>query len=224
MPTTPGGRFSPGDSDDWDLVTDLAAMQVSNESASATEIAAIPSTYRVGTNAQRLAIPVAQRFEGLKFYATDTRIEWLYTNNAWRGDRGLFYTERSAAQPLSSGWNIMNAGLGTPNYNDIGTWSAGALTIARSGVYRYSAAVDLGSASNPMSTQITKNSTAPDSSGTIGRSFLTASGLNVPIAGVSALATGDVIRLLVFTSAANNLSTTNSPSATHLSLELIRAL
>lgn len=86
MPTTPGGRFSPGDSDDWDLTTDLAAMQVSNESATttqiATAIAAIPATpqnYRIGTNAQRLALSGANLYRGLRFLATDTSIEWEYT-------------------------------------------------------------------------------------------------------------------------------------------------
>lgn len=86
MPITPGGRFSPGDSDDWDLTTDLAAMQVSNESATATAIAAIPAqpqNYRIGTNAQRLALTGAALFEGLKFYATDTNRDWFYDGATW---------------------------------------------------------------------------------------------------------------------------------------------
>lgn len=91
MPTTPGGRFSPGDSDDWDLTTDLAAMQVSNENATATEIAAAiaaspPPTlnYRVGTNAQRLALASGSLFEGLRWRTTDLGgQDWLYTGGAW---------------------------------------------------------------------------------------------------------------------------------------------
>lgn len=91
MPTTPGGRFSPGDSDDWDLTTDLAAMQVSNEAASATEIsaalAAAPQNYRVGTDAQRLALSGANLYSGIMFRTTDTNLTWISTSSAAAGWR-----------------------------------------------------------------------------------------------------------------------------------------
>lgn len=91
MPTTPGGRWSPNNGDGYDLITHLAAMQVSNESATGTEIGTaiaaippVPQNYRIGTNDQRLAIPVGQLFEGLRFYATDTaNPEWIYTGSVW---------------------------------------------------------------------------------------------------------------------------------------------
>lgn len=95
MPTTPGGRFSPGDTDDWDLTTDLAAMQVSNESATATEISAAiaampaqPQNYRIGTDAQRLALSGANLFTGLRFQTTTNgSFEWLNTTGTAAGWR-----------------------------------------------------------------------------------------------------------------------------------------
>lgn len=86
MPTTPGGRWSPSDSDEWDLTTDLATMQVSNETATANALAALPQNYRVGTNSQRLALPVAQLYKGLRFYATDTDMLWKYNGTVWLRD------------------------------------------------------------------------------------------------------------------------------------------
>ncbi|QYC54180.1 hypothetical protein SEA_WELCOME_62 [Microbacterium phage Welcome] len=82
MPITPGGRWSPADSDDWDLTTDLAAMQVSNEAASTAEITAA-SRYRTMTNAQRVALPAGQLTEGLRVFTTDTRLNHIYTQGAW---------------------------------------------------------------------------------------------------------------------------------------------
>ena len=38
MPTTPNGRWSPDDGDDWDLTIDLAAMAISDETATTNEI------------------------------------------------------------------------------------------------------------------------------------------------------------------------------------------
>lgn len=94
MPTTPGGRFSPGDSDDWDLTTDLAAMQVSNETATANEIAAAITTglsgiaYRSGTNGDRIALSGASLVAGMRFQTTDNGgFEWINptgTSSGWR--------------------------------------------------------------------------------------------------------------------------------------------
>lgn len=99
MPITPGGRFSPGDPDDWDLTTDLAAMQVSNEAATANEIAAAIAgatprlNYQVGTNAQRLALSGANLYDGLRFRTTDTRLDWIYTGTptpTWKPAPGAY--------------------------------------------------------------------------------------------------------------------------------------
>lgn len=87
MPTTPGGRWSPADSDDWDLTTDLAAMQVSNESASAAEIATAISaqlpTRFVGTDSQRTALVAPQLRNGIEFQTTDTNLTWQRRSGTW---------------------------------------------------------------------------------------------------------------------------------------------
>lgn len=89
MPITPGGRFSPGDSDDWDLTTDLAAMQVSNETATATEITAaingiLPTRY-IGTEAQRAAMTAPNLRNGIEFQSTDgpNYLTWQRRNGGW---------------------------------------------------------------------------------------------------------------------------------------------
>lgn len=93
MPTTPDGRWSPNDGDPFDLTTDLAAMQVSNSTATANAIAnnVPPQNYRVGTDAQRRAIPAGQLYEGLTYYTTDTDRNWFYSGTTWLpADPGLY--------------------------------------------------------------------------------------------------------------------------------------
>ncbi|AXC37915.1 hypothetical protein SEA_JACKO_57 [Microbacterium phage Jacko] len=87
MPITPGGRFSPGDTDEWDLTTDLAAMQVSNETASQTEIANALNTQSasfIGTEAERAALTAPKLRNGITFRTTDTNITYYRTGGAWR--------------------------------------------------------------------------------------------------------------------------------------------
>lgn len=128
MPITPGGRWSPSDGDDWDLTTDLAAMQVSNESATATEItnalAGVKQNYRVGTDAQRLAISGADLFEGLQFYATDTNRDWFYDGAAWLpSDPGSY-----VVRPTS----VVNGTIGADGRI---TPTAGAASISFNGLF-----------------------------------------------------------------------------------------
>ena len=83
MPITPNfPLWSPDDSDDWDLTIDLAAMQVSVDSALSV-IERAPLSLDM-TNAERLAIIAPQLRRGLVVYATDTKIEWRYDGSAWR--------------------------------------------------------------------------------------------------------------------------------------------
>lgn len=86
MPITPGGRFSPADSDDWDLTTDLAAMQVSNEAASATDISGAlaalpPEKFISGTASDRAAL--TQRVSGRLFLETDTGLIFEDRVTSW---------------------------------------------------------------------------------------------------------------------------------------------
>lgn len=108
MPITPGGRYSPNDSDEWDLITDLAAMQVSNETASANDVQN-GSNYRVLTNAQRLALSGANLREGMMVWTSDTRATYLYTSGAWVQTDARSSRNTSANQSLSTGsWTTIN--------------------------------------------------------------------------------------------------------------------
>lgn len=102
MPTTLDGRWSPDDSDDWDLTTDLAAMQVSNMTATNNAITTA-SRYRTMTNAQRLALSGASLSEGLLVYTTDTRLNHLYTQGAWQSETAWTTLTLAAGQGYTQG-------------------------------------------------------------------------------------------------------------------------
>lgn len=107
MPITPGGRWSPADSDDWDLTTDLAAMQVSNEAASATEIAAIPKSFRSGLNSARLALTGTDLVRGMQFQTTDNGgflwVNNLGTTTGWRVAPGQVLASMMGPNAATSG-------------------------------------------------------------------------------------------------------------------------
>lgn len=124
MPITPGGRFSPGDSDEWDLTTDLAAMQVSNETATANEIAtavaAIPTpipVYRTGTDAQRLALSGTSLVPGMRFQTTTNgSFEWINTNGTaggWRISPGQTLASGEFAASTTAGNTVIGAVVST---------------------------------------------------------------------------------------------------------------
>lgn len=139
MPTTPGGRWSPGDSDEWDLTTDLAAMQVSNETASASEIQTA-SNYRVMTNGQRLALPSAQLREGLTVWTSDTRTEWRYTGSVWTQVRPFTSRTKNANQAVpTSTWTLVTFQVDDGS-NGI-TYSNGTFTVNTTGLYLLSGAI-----------------------------------------------------------------------------------
>lgn len=139
MPTTPGGRWSPGDTDDWDLTTDLAAMQVSNETASANEIQ-LASNYRVLTNAQRLALPGAQLREGLTVWTSDTRVEWRYTGGVWTQVRPYSSRTKNANQAVATAtWTLVT--FQTDDGSNGITYSNGSFTVNTTGLYLLSGAI-----------------------------------------------------------------------------------
>lgn len=100
MPITPGGRFSPGDSDEWDLTTDLAAMQVSNETATAAEIAAVQSSIRI------YAPTVRSDAERTAAYPSPVQ-----GDRVWRADKGweeayfgLYNASTNPSGSAQAGW------------------------------------------------------------------------------------------------------------------------
>lgn len=82
--TSPDNLWSPDLGTGFVPTTDLAHMQDTVQAA----LTARPLTYRIGTDAERLALSGGSLFEGLKFYATDTNIEWFYDSGWSRVDSG----------------------------------------------------------------------------------------------------------------------------------------
>lgn len=84
MATTPNGiPLLDGTSQVNPIQTPINAALNAVDAAITTGITGIPKNYLVGTNAQRLALTGVALFEGLRFYATDTNIEWFHTGAAW---------------------------------------------------------------------------------------------------------------------------------------------
>lgn len=103
--TSPDNIWTPDSGDDYALTVDLAAMADTVQDA----LTAVPRNYLVGTNAQRLALSGGGLFEGLRFFATDTDVEWLYDGAAWIqvGSLGTAFTPTwtaaSSAPSLGNG-------------------------------------------------------------------------------------------------------------------------
>lgn len=146
---------------------------------------------------------------------------YLWTGTKWAPERSVFLARRANAQALAGGWNVIDAAYGAPSYNDLGAWSAGALTIERPGLYRIGLMVRLGSSSNPGSIQITRNSTGPDGVTCLGSTIIESSTSGLELDIMADLAANDVIRGLVFTLAANTIDAVGTRGV-QLSLELIR--
>jgi len=85
--TVPDGIWSPDDSTAYNPPIDLAAMADTIQGALndvRSEIA-----YEVGADAGRLSIPPGELFDGLRWYSSDTNLEWLYASGIWRVSGGL---------------------------------------------------------------------------------------------------------------------------------------
>lgn len=94
--------FSPDGGNLQDIPVSTAAMQDSVEDALISISAGI--SFQVGSNADRLALTGAHLYEGLTFWTTDTRLEWIYSASSWKivgGDTTLAVLRRTSA-PLTS--------------------------------------------------------------------------------------------------------------------------
>lgn len=223
MPITPGGRFSPGDSDDWDLTTDLAAMQVSNESATATQIApALRRGMTVASAAERATLfptPV----QGDSVFRNDLGEEETYlavynaTTNpggasvaGWYPRNRMFFAARTGTQNLTGGaWNQLNSALSQVRNDGLGSYtSGGGFTISAPGTYEVSASAQLTNASAPMGVQISKNGGA-DSSFVVAGGLLEGSAQRGgwTASNIVQMAAGDFFRVYVYTSVSNSIST-----------------
>lgn len=141
--TTPDNLWSPDGGDQYALTVDLAAMQDTTQAALTSIRSGL--VMQRGTNAQRLALSGAQLFEGLHFWTTDTRLEWIYTASTWvnmgGGDTGWVdvaissgYAAQSPSEKpqvrrvrgfvhLRGGWS--NSGVTVSSTHSVGTIPAG---------------------------------------------------------------------------------------------------
>lgn len=103
--TVPDGIITPDDTTQYNPPIDLAAMADTIQTA--LNNVRGESAARVGTDADRLAIPLGDLFAGLQFYATDTRIEWFYDGSNWvTNQNGMFLIQ--PASVAGSGVSIVN--------------------------------------------------------------------------------------------------------------------
>lgn len=106
--TSPDNIWTPDSGDDYALTVDLAAMADTVQDAISAN-----RGYRVGSNSDRLSLTGGQLFEGLHFWATDTKIEWVYSGGSWVAqDTGwvsisTFTNGFSAASPAPA-YRILN--------------------------------------------------------------------------------------------------------------------
>lgn len=231
MPTTSDGRWSPADSDDWDLTTDMAAMQVSNMEATATAISTAVTTLNesvrngsttVANQAARDALFPAP-VQGNRVFRRDLGDEETYfqvynaTTNpggasvaGWYPRNRIFYAGRTGTQTLSAGqWNQLNSALTQVRNDGIGTYSgAGGFVVTAPGTYEVSASAQLTTATAPMGVQITKNGGA-DSAFVIAGGLLEGSAQRGgwTVSNTVTMAAGDFFRVYVFTNVANSIST-----------------
>lgn len=81
--TTPDNLFSPDGTGAYNIPVSTAAMQDSVQAALTNLRANIPAlgAYRTGTNAQRLEL--TGMTTGVRFWATDTKMDWVYDGAKW---------------------------------------------------------------------------------------------------------------------------------------------
>lgn len=231
MPTTSDGRWSPADSDDWDLTTDLAAMQVSNMEATTTAISTAVTSLNtavrngsptVANQAERNALFPAP-VQGNRVFRRDLGDEETYfqahspsTNPAgasvagWYPRNRIFYAGRTGTQNLSAGtWNQLNSAVTQIRNDGIGTYSgAGGFVVTAAGTYEVSASAQLTNASAPMGVQITKNGGA-DSAFVVAGGLLEGSAQRGgwTVSNIVTMAPGDFFRVYIFTNVSNSIST-----------------
>lgn len=135
--TSPDNIYSPDLSNPWLQTVDLAAMADSVQAGLVSVREGV--AYRTGTNAERLAMPPGGLFDGLRFYAQDTDLEWLYANSAWRVAGGLMPFANANVTAGSIPANTWTTLALTPVTGRHITVASGKLTVSITGRYRISA-------------------------------------------------------------------------------------
>lgn len=223
--TSPDGIWSPDSGDDYALTVDLARM------ADDMQEALLRRSPVVGSAAARNSLfPSPQ--QGDRVWRSDLGYEETYydTYNAianpgglvsanWYPPSKIFMAQNNAGQALGGGWNVITSAWGAASVNHLGVWSGGALTVTKPGWYEITFGVHLANPTATGSVQITRNSTAPDTAGTLASEFIGASTTALRTTTMALLSGGDAIRGLAYTIAANSLNGFSWGS--HLSLRLV---
>jgi hypothetical protein len=150
--TTPDNIVTPDDGDDYALVQDLAAMADSVQDAITDW-----KNYGIGTDAERLALTGSSNpplKDGLRWYSTDTGVNWQYRDLAWLSDLGgIIDLVPSATQNLSGGsnftsWSPPGSGGSSVTDGSFFTYSGGGITVLKTGKYRVLARLGVSNASS----------------------------------------------------------------------------
>lgn len=154
--------------------------------------------------------------------ATDVTYQW--SGAAWNIVEGgpIFQVGRGSAQAIgASSWTLVSAGYGTPGL-DVGftSFTSGVLTVAVTGWYDLRGSVLWPSPATTISHQFLVNSTTPDSSAMLDKAHR-ASGQSSESSKLVFLSAGDVVRMYVFSSSAQNLG--SNPRDLAFSARYVRA-
>lgn len=141
--TTPDNLWSPDLTTGFVPTTDLKRMQDTVQDA----LNARPSNYQIGTNAQRLALSGSARFEGLRFYTTDTDTDWMYNGTTWiTAEPGTYVVRATTA----SGTGVTTSADGTIAFTNTTNVSVNGVFTTRFRRYRIDVMIDSASADGDM--------------------------------------------------------------------------
>lgn len=143
--TTPDDLWSPDDGSEYNIPVDTAAMQDTVQAALTALRASIPSlgAYRTGSNADRIALSGAGLTPGLRFWTTDTLLDWVYDGAKWLIAPGqVLATMEGPTGNTSGNGAIVGSVMSTPvlsvgqRFKIVGSASAFATTPGGLGEYR----------------------------------------------------------------------------------------
>lgn len=146
MPTTiPDDLYSPAGGAGYNIPVETAAMQDSVQDALNNLRTQVPTLtpYRTGANADRIALTGVGA--GLKFWATDTKLEWVYDGSKWLVSPGqILGSMESSASPTAAnaliGSVVTISGLSVGQRLRVVSSPVGA-SLASAGTTTYAAAI-----------------------------------------------------------------------------------
>lgn len=177
-----------------------------DDAADLTEVsdyAAANGNRKVGLNADRLALSGADRWEGLEFYETDTRITWYYTADGWKPRPIVLFRGPINAQQTGVSGTLTLIWSSSPTVA-VGSIMASStqFTLPVGGLYRITVGL--------YTTGVVSRQALVSLNGATGNRIGAASGAagapsNLAVADIEQFSAGDVIRLQVLDAAAGLL-------------------